>query len=160
VQRETVGELVRNEGSDDPQRERRDGQAKERADDRGRRRVEQRLEHEAPAARADRCTNRKLARPGDAARQQQIRYIEADDQEHQRRNSEEQGQRAIRAEHGHAGPACTGLNHDLPLSELFHEVGRHVGDGRGLDLVEDAAIERVDPGRCLLERDAGREARE
>ena len=77
---------------DEAQRRYRGGDGQHSADEREHRRFGEQLRDEPAAARADRRANRHLAGARSAAREQQVRDVDAGDQQHEQRRAERERQ--------------------------------------------------------------------
>ncbi len=119
----------------------------------------QQLTNERPAAPAERRANRHLAGARRTAREQEVRDVDADDQQHERRHADEQLERPFRALAQRAPAELSGRQLDAPLAKLLQRSGRQLrlGQHRRFDVVQNAPVETIELRVRLRQRDVGRQ---
>ena len=136
--------LGRQQCADPVQRPLRDDQAGNAAERRQQARFGEQLSNELCAAGADRETDRHFAGAGRRTGEQQVRDVRAGDDEHERRDPEEQRERSLRLPPRGALPSRPGIEHQLAFAEpgLQHPVALNVGNPHVVFFVENA--DRID----------------
>jgi hypothetical protein len=119
---------------------------------------------ELHAPSAQRRANRHFAAARRTAREQQVRDVHADDQQHERGHADQELERALGARAQRPPAELAGSEGDAPRTELLGRLRRQVlrvrREDRRLDVVQNAAIEAVEHRIGLLEGHARREAPE
>ncbi len=119
AEREVQHDIVRQHSGEHSHDECGNQQAQDAADCDQHERLDQQLENELTAARANRRANGHLARPSRTAREQQVRHVHADDQKHEHRDSEQQLERPRCRGRYLALPACARRERDTSLAEAL-----------------------------------------